>query len=131
MVIFERTYTENEHNSFFLNLTDDDKSSYGSHFPPPKTPLLIIGNSGIGYKASMRGNNQIWGSFRNFILGERITPNDKMKISYNGQVQDGRHIVEITIEYALELTGEEVIEEVLEGSVYALTNPAWENWVKF
>ena len=131
MVNFSRTYTENEYNSGYLNLTDDLGDSYGTHFPSNRTPLLIIGNSGVAYKASKRGNNQIWGAFKNFIIGENISPGDELKISYHREIQGERSIVEIISNVTIEVEIIEPEEEVLEGHVYALVNPAWEKWVKF
>lgn len=82
MITFEKTITDSENKSFYLNITDDYGEKYGVDFPDDKSKLSIITNNKI-YKASKRGKNQIWGVLRSWYEGENITSGCKIRINYN------------------------------------------------
>ena len=122
MVEFDRTIGRAEERSYYLNLTDDNGNRCGSRFPADATKLWVI-TEGRRYKASKRGENQIWGVLRSWYEGEDIHAGDTIHIQYDpisGEI-DGRAPIEISIVNRAEITkkvagatAEEEIEEVTE-----------------
>lgn len=98
MIEFDRTIGTSEERTYYLNLTDNAGSRYGSRFPEDRTPLLVI-TDGRKYRASKRGENQIWGVLRSWYDGENIHAGDTIHICYNplSEVIDGRVPIEISI----------------------------------
>jgi len=119
MIEFDRTIGKGEERTYYLNLTDNEGNRYGNRFPEDRTPLWII-TGGRKYKASKRGENQIWGVLRSWYEGEDVHSGDTIHIRYDpaaGEI-DGRIPVEISIVERAETieempgitTGEEITE---------------------
>ncbi len=98
MVEFEKRISENEKKTFYLNLTDDKRQTYGNRFPRDKTPLWVI-TDGTKYKASKRGSNQIWGELNYWYEGEKVEAGDKIHVRFDplSKEVEGRTPVEIKI----------------------------------
>jgi RecB family endonuclease NucS len=98
MIVFDRTIGEGEEKSYYLNLTDNAGNRYGSKFPDDRTPLWVI-TEGRRYKASKRGENQIWGRLRAWYEGENVHSGDTIHIRYEPTANklDGRTPIEISI----------------------------------
>jgi len=119
IIEFDRTIGEGEERNYYLNLTDNSGNRYGNRFPEDRTPLWII-TEGRRYKASKRGENQIWGVLRSWYEGENVHAGDTIHIRYDpaaGEI-DGRIPIEISIvnraeppEGVHEVIGEEEIAE--------------------
>lgn len=122
MIEFDRTIGRGEERSYYLNLTDDAKNRYGSRFPQDRTSLWVI-TDGRRYRASKRGENQIWGVLRSWYEGEDVHAGDTVHIRYDpvsGAI-DGRVPIEVSIvekaeriEQPLEVATEEENEEARE-----------------
>jgi hypothetical protein len=95
---FQRTITDAEEKNYYLNLTDDNGERYGTRFPPDHTLLWVLTPNGRRYKASKRGDNQIWGVLRSWYAGESIHAGTVVEISYDQAAQpiDGRIPITIT-----------------------------------
>jgi hypothetical protein len=120
IIEFDRTIGEGEERNYYLNLTDNRGNRYGNRFPEDKTRLWII-TEGRRYKASKRGENQIWGVLRSWYEGENVHAGDTIHIRYDpaiGEI-DGRIPVEISIVKRGEVTEEAhefpAEEEIAEG----------------
>jgi len=106
MTTFQRTISNAEYNSGYLNLTSDDGIRHGQYFPPANTPLIII-TDGRQYPASMNSNpNQIWGALRRWFKDENIYAGDKVRVAYDPLKEkvDGRAVVEISLVQRTEVT---------------------------
>ncbi len=103
MIEFTRTINKAEVNSYYLNLTDNYGNCHGSKFPPDKTPLYVV-TDGRQYKASKRGENQIWGSLRIWYCEENVRAGDTVCIRYDSSAPriDGRAVIEIFVTERLE-----------------------------
>ena len=98
MVEFTKTVSEAEVKTYYLNLLTDDKGkAYGYDFPGDGTGLLII-TAGRKYKASKRGNTQIWGDLAKWFTGKKIKPGDKIAIRYEPSAPRINNRVPIQIE---------------------------------
>lgn len=82
MVEFIKTVSEAEKKSYYLNLNDDSGKSFGYDFPIAGTKLWIF-THGRKYKASKRGNTQIWGDLAKWFRDEKIKAGDKIIIKYD------------------------------------------------
>ena len=114
MIEFDRTIGKGEERNYYLNLTDNEGNRYGNRFPEDRTPLWIITES-RRYKASKRGENQIWGVLRSWYGGENVHSGDTIHIRYNPTASgiDGRIPIEISIVERADRT-EGVLEVALE-----------------
>lgn len=113
MIEFDRTIGKAEERNYYLNLTDNEGNRYGNRFPEDRTPLWII-TEGRRYKASKRGENQIWGVLRSWYRGENVHSGDTIHIQYNPDAReiDSRIPIEIFIvERAERIEEVEEIEE--------------------
>ena len=104
MIEFVRTIGASEVSSGYLNLTDDDGVSYGSIFPPHRTPLWIITN-GQRFKASRGGLNQIWGVLKNWFDEFEIQAGDIISVRYNPEVSPIDARVPVEIEFIRSFSG--------------------------
>jgi RecB family endonuclease NucS len=107
MIEFDRTIGTSEEKNYYLNITDNQGNRYGNKFPEDRTPLWIT-TEGRKYKASKRGDNQIWGRLRSWYEGENIHAGDTVHVRYDPGVSeiDGRIPIEISIVKRSEATGE-------------------------
>lgn len=98
MIEFDRTIGKGEASNYYLNLTDNEGNRYGNKFPPDRTQLWII-TDGRRYKASKRGENQIWGVLRSWYDGENVRVGDTIHVRYDPTTVaiDGRVPIEISI----------------------------------
>ena len=98
MVEFDKTIGKSEETYYYLNLTDNDAKRYGTRFPADRTKLWIITN-GRRYKASKRGENQIWGVLKLWYEREKVRSGDAIHIRYdpNVSVMEGRVPIAISI----------------------------------
>lgn len=108
MIEFDRTITKAEERSYYLNLTDNAGNRYGYRFPKDRTQLWVI-TEGRRYRASKRGENQIWGVLRSWYEGEDVHSGDTIHMRYdpNSDKMDGRIPVEISIAERSERVKEE------------------------
>ena len=122
MIEFDRTIGKSEERSYYLNLTDNANNRYGSRFPPDRKALWVI-TGGKRYRASKRGENQIWGVLRSWYEGEHVHSGDTIHIRYDpiSDEIDGRVPIEISIvereeriEQIPDVDTEEEVEEVKE-----------------
>jgi hypothetical protein len=106
MIEFDRTIGTPEEKNYYLNITDNQGNRYGNKFPEDRTPLWIT-TEGRKYKASKRGDNQIWGRLRSWYEGEGIHAGDTVHVLYDPSVSeiDGRISIEISIVTRSEATG--------------------------
>ncbi len=94
---FERTISEAEERNYYLNLTDDKGERYGTRFPADRTPLYILAPSGRRYKASKKGDSQIWGALRSWYRGENVHAGTVVAISYDTDATPIDERIPITI----------------------------------
>lgn len=120
MIEFDRTIGSSEERTYYLNLTDNAGRRYGSRFPEDRTPLWVI-TDGKKYRASKRGENQIWGVLRSWYDGEDVHAGDTIHICYDPLSEriNGRVPIEISImdkvkriERKPEVAAEEEITEI-------------------
>lgn len=99
MIEFYKTISPSEVGSTYLNLTDNNKKTYGKDFPESHTKLSIIDKNGIEYNATKHGKNQIWGNIKSWFNTKNIQPGTLVKINYNNEeIKEGKNDVHIEIQ---------------------------------
>lgn len=120
MIEFDRTIGTAEEKNYYLNITDNQGNRHGNTFPEDRTQLWII-TEGRRYKASKRGDNQIWGRLRSWYEGENVHAGDTVHVRYDPSASeiDSRIPIEICIVKRSEAM-EEIPPVKVEGEIGAI-----------
>jgi len=83
VIEFQRTVTEAEVRSCYLNLTDDAGNRFGQQFPLHRTKLAVIDGSGRATYAHKHHGNQLWGTLRNWFEQNNISPGTRITVRFD------------------------------------------------
>ena len=83
MTEFFKTISPAEVKTTYLNLTDNNKVTYGQEFPPAKTELCIVDEFGGEFSATKHGSNQLWSNIRQWFTAKNIQAGTFIKITYD------------------------------------------------
>jgi len=84
MIEFEKTISQFEHRTKYLNLTDGLGNTYGREFDFDHTVrIAIVGNSGHVTFARKSNNNQIWGTLSHWYEAENVVPGSRIRVRFD------------------------------------------------
>jgi len=109
IIRFIKTINESEVKSKYLNLTDDAKVTYGDKFPSHKTKFIIIDGKSRITTSQQHGNNQIWGSLKNWYDLNNIISGDKITVIYDPNEENNGIKVLHLVPYKSEENDDELI----------------------
>lgn len=96
---FFKTISASEVKTTYINLTDNQKNTYGKNFPKAGTELCIIDENGNEFSGTKHGNNQLWSNIRQWFISKNIQPNTFIKISHDQtEFKNGKPVVRIEIQ---------------------------------
>ena len=99
MTEFFKTISASEIKTFYINLTDNNKETYGRYFPNAGTELCIIDEENRESNATKHGNNQLWGNIRQWFISKNVQPGAFVKISYDPvEMKNNKPVVRIEIQ---------------------------------
>ncbi len=84
MIEFDKTISESEFRSGYLNLTDDRGQRYGPQFGlEHRTRIAVKDTSGGVTFTQMHNTNQLWGMLRNWFDEDDITPGARIQVRFD------------------------------------------------
>jgi len=96
-VTFTRTIGPSEVKSRYINLTDDNKKTYGKFFSNAVARVVVVDSEGRQCNAT-RKPNQLWGNIRRWFIDNKVTPGMKIHVAWGEQLtEDGIPIVNVKI----------------------------------
>ncbi|MCI0407986.1 MAG: endonuclease NucS [Acidobacteria bacterium] len=96
MIEFQRTVTQSEVRSTYLNLTDDYGRRFGRNFPEHRTKLVVIDGAGRQSRAQKHGDNQLWGAVKNWFNDNRIAPGTRVRVRFDpNERREGLQVVHL------------------------------------
>lgn len=119
MIEFSRTISEAEVKSTYLNLTDDDGQTYGSHFPAHKTKLTIVDQEGRVVQGQMHRKNQLWGGIEKWFVNNQVAAGDIIIVRYDpDEEHSGRPVVHLELQRTATATSNQIINELAHKNLY-------------
>ncbi|MFZ0640173.1 MAG: endonuclease NucS domain-containing protein [Candidatus Acidiferrales bacterium] len=86
MVEFERTVGQGEANSWYLNLSDDQGTKYGSEFTLPHcTKVKIQDRRGRLTNAQIHHKNQLWGTLKDWFHDNNISAGTRVLVRFDSE----------------------------------------------
>jgi len=99
MTEFFKTISASEVKTTYINLTDNNKKTYGKDFPASGTELCIIDEAGTEFSAKKHGSNQLWSNISKWFVSKNIQPGTFVKISYDAtENRNGKPVIHIEIQ---------------------------------